>query len=100
MKAAGFMRAKLIGGLGLTTKPNCMYANDKPRAWIVKRRLSGGGMLRGVGKLGGTVRQANKTEKIQCWEDVMGVEILLLAFGVYASFWLAVILGSQFFGPR
>jgi hypothetical protein len=30
----------------------------------------------------------------------MGIEILILAFGVYATIWLVVILGSQFFGPR
>jgi hypothetical protein len=33
-------------------------------------------------------------------EDEMGIEILLVAFGVYAAIWLAVIAGSQFFGPR
>jgi hypothetical protein len=33
-------------------------------------------------------------------EDEMGIEILLLAFGVYAAIWLAVLVGSQFFGPR
>ena len=33
-------------------------------------------------------------------EDEMGIELLLLAFGVYAAIWLAVIAGSQFFGPR
>jgi len=77
-----------------------MYANDKPRAWIVKRRLSGGGMLRGVGKLGGTVREANKTEKNTMLGGRDGSRNIAPAFGVYASFWLAVILGSQFFGPR
>jgi hypothetical protein len=30
----------------------------------------------------------------------MGIEILILAFGVYATIWLFVIVGSQFFGPR
>ena len=30
----------------------------------------------------------------------MGIEILVLAFGVYASIWFVVIAGSQFFGPR
>jgi hypothetical protein len=30
----------------------------------------------------------------------MGIEVLVLAFGVYASTWLVVLVGSQFFGPR
>jgi hypothetical protein len=30
----------------------------------------------------------------------MGIEILALAFGVYAAIWLTVIVGSKFFGPR
>ncbi len=30
----------------------------------------------------------------------MGIEVLLLAFGVYAAIWVAVLAGSQFFGPR
>ena len=30
----------------------------------------------------------------------MGIEILALAFGVYATIWLVIIVGSQFFGPR
>ena len=30
----------------------------------------------------------------------MGIEVLLIAFGVYAAIWLTVIVGSQFFGPR
>jgi len=30
----------------------------------------------------------------------MGIEILVLAFGVYAAIWLAVLMGSRYFGPR
>jgi len=30
----------------------------------------------------------------------MGIEILAVAFAVYATLWLIVIVGSQFFGPR
>lgn len=30
----------------------------------------------------------------------MGIEILALAAGVYAVIWLAVLMGSRFFGPR
>ncbi len=33
-------------------------------------------------------------------EAGMGIELLLLAVGVYAAIWLAVLVGSQFFGPR
>jgi hypothetical protein len=33
-------------------------------------------------------------------EDEMGIEILLLAFGVYAAIWLVVIAGSPFFASR
>jgi hypothetical protein len=28
----------------------------------------------------------------------MGIEILALAFGVYAATWLVIIFGSRFFG--
>jgi hypothetical protein len=30
----------------------------------------------------------------------MGIELLAVAFAVYASIWLFVIVGSQYFGPR
>jgi hypothetical protein len=30
----------------------------------------------------------------------MGIEILALAFGVYAAIWLVVIAGSKYFGPQ
>jgi len=30
----------------------------------------------------------------------MGIEILGVAFVVYATIWLIIIVGSQFFGPR
>jgi hypothetical protein len=33
-------------------------------------------------------------------EDEMGIGILGLAFGVYATIWVIVIVGSRFFGPR
>jgi hypothetical protein len=38
--------------------------------------------------------------KIATREDAMGIEVLVLAFGVYATIWLVVLVGSQFFGPR
>ena len=48
------------------------------------------------------VEPPGNRDKIAPWagEDEMGIELLLLAFGVYAAIWLAVIAGSQFFGPR
>ena len=30
----------------------------------------------------------------------MGIEVLLVAFVVYAAIWVTVLVGSQFFGPR
>lgn len=30
----------------------------------------------------------------------MGIEVLLLAFGVYATIWLLVLWGARYFGPR
>jgi hypothetical protein len=36
----------------------------------------------------------------QSGEDEMGIEVLLLAFGVYATIWLLVLWGSRYFGPR
>jgi hypothetical protein len=30
----------------------------------------------------------------------MGIEILAVAFGVYAATWLVVLVGSKFFGPH
>jgi hypothetical protein len=45
-------------------------------------------------------RNRDKIASCPLGEDEMGIEILLLAFGVYAAIWLAVIAGSQFFGPR
>jgi hypothetical protein len=30
----------------------------------------------------------------------MGIEILLVAFVVYATIWLLVLAGSRYFGPR
>ncbi len=30
----------------------------------------------------------------------MGIEILALAFGVYAATWFVVIAGSKYFGPQ
>jgi hypothetical protein len=30
----------------------------------------------------------------------MGIELLLVAFGVYATIWLLVLAGSSYFGPR
>ncbi len=30
----------------------------------------------------------------------MGIELLGVAFGIYAAIWFVVIVGSQFFGPR
>ena len=30
----------------------------------------------------------------------MGIEILLVAFVVYATIWLLVLVGSSYFGPR
>lgn len=30
----------------------------------------------------------------------MGIELLLLAAGVYGAIWLMVLVGSRFFGPR
>jgi len=30
----------------------------------------------------------------------MGIEILAVAFGIYAVTWLIVLAGSKFFGPR
>ena len=30
----------------------------------------------------------------------MGIELLLIAFGVYAVIWAVVLVGSRFFGPR
>jgi hypothetical protein len=41
-----------------------------------------------------------KIRKKPIWEDEMGIEILGVAVGVYATIWLIVITGSQFFGPR
>lgn len=38
--------------------------------------------------------------KIANGEATMGIEVLVLAFGVYATIWLVVLVGSQFFGPR
>jgi len=31
---------------------------------------------------------------------LMAGPVLVLAFGVYATIWLVVLVGSQFFGPR
>ena len=30
----------------------------------------------------------------------MGLSLLVLAFGVYATIWLVVLWGSRYFGPR
>jgi len=30
----------------------------------------------------------------------MGINLLILAFGVYAAIWLVVLTGSRYFGPR
>lgn len=30
----------------------------------------------------------------------MGIQILLIAAGVYGATWLVVLAGSKFFGPR
>ncbi len=30
----------------------------------------------------------------------MGIELLVVAVGVYAVIWVVVLAGSQFFGPR
>jgi hypothetical protein len=30
----------------------------------------------------------------------MGLNLLVLAFGVYATIWLVVLWGSRYFGPR
>ncbi len=44
---------------------------------------------------------ASDGDKITSYgEAVMGIEVLVLAFGIYAVIWVAVLAGSRFFGPR
>jgi uncharacterized membrane protein len=47
-----------------------------------------------------SVVKAPKIRESKDREDEMGIGILGLAFGVYATIWVIVIVGSRFFGPR